>query len=69
MLCVTMKSWAYNWEAVQMPLQLHLQNLQGKGDGGWGKSVSASFFSWPSLDSFQIHWTAEFLQQALAGKQ
>ena len=32
-------------EAVQMPILLQLQKLPGKGDGGWEKSVFASFFS------------------------
>ena len=30
-----------------MPPLLQLQKLLGKGDGGWEKSVFASFFGWP----------------------
>ena len=29
-----------------MPILLQLQKLPGKGDGGWKKSVFASFFPW-----------------------
>ena len=30
-----------------MPALLQLQKLPGKGEGGWEKSVFASFFGWP----------------------
>ena len=39
-------SWIQNCKAVQMLLLLCLQELQGKGDGGWKSSVIASFPGW-----------------------
>ena len=35
-----------------MPPLLQLQKLQGKGDGGWKKSVFALFFGWPEDREF-----------------
>ena len=35
-----------------MPILLQLQKLPWKGDGGWKKSVFASFFGWPEDREF-----------------
>ena len=35
-----------------MPILLQLQKLLWKGDGGWNKSVFASFFGWPEDREF-----------------
>ena len=35
-----------------MPPLLQLQKIPGKGDGGWNKSVFASFFCWPEDREF-----------------
>ena len=43
-----------------MPSLLQLQKLPGKGDGGWEKSVFASFFGWPEDHVFmeKLHFGA-----------
>ena len=45
-----------------MPILLQLQKLPWKGDGGWAKSVFASFIGWPEDREFveKMHFGASY---------